>query len=178
MTIFANLHGALTPYVPLACRWGNKCLRDMISTCEWGQTRRSAPTEAPFCRGNPAWLPLEGCASRKTTAKTLTNRTSKVHYLPPPPLGSPRFARGTEKRALRFPLQAGGTLRRGSSTAVFVNSGSAIGITPCAEANASVRDSPRPQGGGGRTAGRTAVRPYIPRSQRGDRSLTHPHVAF
>ena len=30
----------------------------MISTCEQGQTRRSAPTEAPPCRGNPVWLPL------------------------------------------------------------------------------------------------------------------------
>jgi hypothetical protein len=38
----------------------------------------------------------------------------------PPPLGSPRFARGTARGALtRFPLRAGGTLRRGSSTAVF-----------------------------------------------------------
>jgi len=36
-----------------------KCLHDMISTCEWGQTRRSAPTEAPFCRGRPACLPLQ-----------------------------------------------------------------------------------------------------------------------
>ena len=35
----------------------------------------------------------------------------------PPPLGSPRFARGTE--GSWFPLQAGGTLRRGLSTAVF-----------------------------------------------------------
>ena len=38
----------------------------------------------------------------------------------PPPLGSPRFARGAAKGApTRFPLRAGGTLRRGSSTAVF-----------------------------------------------------------
>ena len=38
----------------------------------------------------------------------------------PPPLGSPRFARGTARGApTRFPLLAGGTLRRGSSTAVF-----------------------------------------------------------
>ena len=43
----------------------------------------------------------------------------------------PRFARGTARGALtRFPLLAGGTLRRGSSTAVFfVNFGLAIGIT-------------------------------------------------
>ena len=34
-----------------------KCLRDMISTCELGQTRGSVPTETPFCRGNPLWLP-------------------------------------------------------------------------------------------------------------------------
>ena len=47
----------------------------------------------------------------------------------PPPLGSPRFARGTARGApTRFPLRAGGTLRKGSSTDVFVNSGSAIGI--------------------------------------------------
>ena len=47
----------------------------------------------------------------------------------PPPLGSARFARGTARSALtRFPLHAGGTSRRGSSTAVFVNSVSAIGI--------------------------------------------------
>ncbi len=33
---------------------------------------------------------------------------------------------------VRFPLRSGGTLRRGSSTAVFVNFGCAIGITNCA----------------------------------------------
>jgi hypothetical protein len=39
----------------------------------------------------------------------------------PPPAGSPRFARGTARGALtRFPLRAGETLRRGSSTAVFL----------------------------------------------------------
>ena len=38
----------------------------------------------------------------------------------PPPLGSPRFARGTVRGApVRFPLLAGGTLWWGSSTAVF-----------------------------------------------------------
>ena len=46
-----------------------------------------------------------------------TNRASKVHYLPPsfrfPPLREGNRAR------VRFPLRAGGTLRRGSSTAVF-----------------------------------------------------------
>ena len=34
-----------------------KCLRNMISTCESGQTHRSAPTKTPLCRGNPMWLP-------------------------------------------------------------------------------------------------------------------------
>jgi hypothetical protein len=48
----------------------------------------------------------------------------------PPPLGSPRFARGTARGApVRFPLLAGGTLRRGFSfIRTFVNSGSTIGI--------------------------------------------------
>jgi phage shock protein E len=48
----------------------------------------------------------------------------------PPPLGSPRFARGTARGALtRFPLRAGGTLRRGSSAALaIVNFAHAIGI--------------------------------------------------
>jgi peptidoglycan/LPS O-acetylase OafA/YrhL len=48
-----------------------------------------------------------------------TNRASKVHYLPPSFRFS-RFARGTARGApTRFPLRAGGTLRRGSSTPVF-----------------------------------------------------------
>ena len=48
----------------------------------------------------------------------------------PPPLGSPRFARGTARGVpVRFPLLAGGTLRRGFSfIRTFVNSGSTIGI--------------------------------------------------
>ena len=45
-----------------------------------------------------------------------TNRAGGV-YNCPPPAGSPRFARGTVR--VRFPLRAGGTIRRGSSTAVF-----------------------------------------------------------
>ena len=39
----------------------------------------------------------------------------------------PPLREGNRTR-VRFPLLAGGTLRRGSSTAVFVNSGSAMGI--------------------------------------------------
>jgi hypothetical protein len=48
----------------------------------------------------------------------------------PPSVGSPRFARGTAWGAwVRFPLRAGGTLRRGlSGILVFVNFGCAIGI--------------------------------------------------
>ena len=48
----------------------------------------------------------------------------------PPPQGSPRFARGTARGApTRFPLRAGGTLRRGFSfIRAFMNSGSAISI--------------------------------------------------
>ena len=34
-----------------------KCLRNMISICESGQTHRSAPTKTPLCRSNPMWLP-------------------------------------------------------------------------------------------------------------------------
>ena len=60
-----------------------------------------------------------------------TNRASEVHQLPPS-VGSPRFARGTAWGAwVRFPLQAGGTLRRGlSGILVFVNFGCAIGNRP------------------------------------------------
>jgi hypothetical protein len=58
-----------------------------------------------------------------------TNRVSGV-YNCPPPAGSPRFARGTARSApARFPLRAGGTLRRGSSVAlVFINFAHAVGI--------------------------------------------------
>ena len=48
-----------------------KCLRDMISTCELGQTRGSAPTETPVCRGNPLWLPP---ARRGAHVENLTHR--------------------------------------------------------------------------------------------------------
>jgi flagellar biosynthetic protein FliP len=63
----------------------------------------------------------------------------------PPPLGSPRFARGTKRSPwdcpalreepicapVRFPLQAGGTLRRGFSfIRAFMNFGSMIGMRP------------------------------------------------
>ena len=50
---------------------GGKCLRDMISTCELGQTRGSAPTETPLCRGNPLWLPP---ARRGAHVENLTHR--------------------------------------------------------------------------------------------------------
>ena len=54
----------------------------------------------------------------------------------PLPLGSPRFARGTE--GAWFPLLAGGTLRRGLSTAVFfVNFGLATGIRMVASRRSS-----------------------------------------
>jgi hypothetical protein len=48
----------------------------------------------------------------------------------PPPLGSPHFARGTVRGApTRFPLRAGGTLRRGFSfTHAFMHFDPAIGI--------------------------------------------------
>ena len=60
-----------------------------------------------------------------------TNRNGRV-YNCSPPAGSPRFARGTAWGAwVRFPLRAGGTLRRGSSISlVLVNCVSAIGIIP------------------------------------------------
>jgi hypothetical protein len=59
---------------------------------------------------------------------TYTTRTQKFIICP---LGSPREARGTEGGAwVRFPLLAGGTLRRGlSGILVFVNFGCAIGMS-------------------------------------------------
>ena len=49
-----------------------------------------------------------------------TNRAGGVYNFPPP-LGSPRFARGTAIGApTRFPLLAGGTLRRGFQLRLFL----------------------------------------------------------
>ena len=94
----------------------NKCLRDMISTCEWGQTRRSAPTETPFCRDDPVWLPL---ASRVAQVENPPHRHlyqshgRSLHM--PPPAGSPRFARGTA-RAHPVPPARRGNLKEGVFT--------------------------------------------------------------
>ena len=80
----------------------------MISTCELGQTRGSAPTETPFCRGNPLWLPP---ARRGAHVENLLHRHLPIaraeftiaHLLQVPP----RFARGTAPHAnLRTPISA------------------------------------------------------------------------
>jgi len=81
------------------------------------------------------------CAEKLRAWGYYTNRVSGV-YNCPPPAGSPRFARGTARSApARFPLRAGGTLRRGSSVAlVFINFAHAVGImtrgepSPCPNA--------------------------------------------
>ena len=74
----------------------------------------------------------EGCSrfwSAEASASASGGSSASALHIPiarpkfticPPPLGSPRFARGTARGApTRFPLLAGGTSRRGSSTAVF-----------------------------------------------------------
>ena len=68
---------------------------------------------------NPSGYLIDACALILGTPLPNTNRASKVHYLSPSFRFS-RFTRGTARGApTRFPLRAGGTLRRGSSTPVF-----------------------------------------------------------
>ena len=90
-----------------------------------GENSASVPHAA-----NPSAVPLSNLQEAVLACPCFnTNRAGGV-YNCPPPLGSPRFARGTAKGApTRFPLLAGGTLRRGlSGILVFVNFGCAIGI--------------------------------------------------
>ncbi len=68
-TLRRGLSGILV-FVNFGCAIG-KCLRDMISTSELGQTRGSAPTETPLCKGNPLWLPP---ARRVAHVENLTHR--------------------------------------------------------------------------------------------------------
>ena len=107
---------------------------------------------------DPATLiPIAGTQFTKTSEietpslRSDTNRASKVHYLPPS-FRFPRFARGTARGApTRFPLRAGGTLRRGSSTPVFCelwlgdwyDKGTSLEFTVC-EARTLFRPHPQP----------------------------------
>ena len=61
----------------------------------------------------PCFLVGKGGRHAGLPLRDYTNRKGRV-YNCPPPAGSPRFARGTAWGAwVRFPLLAGGTLRRG-----------------------------------------------------------------
>jgi len=104
-----------------ACLLAEPPSRAFLPPCE-----RDARAPSPRCAGN-AGVPPATPTAREKTYPSNTNRASEVHQLPPsfrfPPLREGNRAR------VRFPLLAGGTLRRGSSTAVFLNSGSAIGIS-------------------------------------------------
>ena len=98
-----------------------------------GNHERRAYSVPPACRGNleEGVLVYPHFCELWLSDWYNTDRVVRV-YNCPPPAGSPRFARGTAKGApTRFPLRAGGTLRRGSSTAVFLNSGSTIGKCLC-----------------------------------------------
>jgi hypothetical protein len=115
------------------------CLKVLIPIAEPEFTNSCAYRIPPL----PALSPLvkggEGRGEGGFESCAFTNFGSAVGIIPivrpkfiicPPPLGSPRFARGTARGApVRFPLQAGGTLRREFSfIRTFVNSGSTIGI--------------------------------------------------
>jgi hypothetical protein len=67
-----------------------------------------------------AWrLVLGGEMSKNQRKGTNTNRQSRVHKCPPP-LGSPRFARGTKPRACSVPPAGRGNLKEGVAiTAIF-----------------------------------------------------------
>jgi len=102
----------------------------MISTCELGQTRGSAPTETPFCRGNPLWLPP---ARRVAHVENLTHRHlpiaepkfTKSRTNENPLLKVPPASRGNRVGArLGSPREAEGTYGGGQ----FMNFGRAIGI--------------------------------------------------
>ena len=133
-------------------------------------------------------IPIAGTQFTKTSEietpslRSDTNRASKVHYLPPS-FRFPRFARGTARGApTRFPLRAGGTLRRGSSTPVFCelwlgdwyDKGTSLEFTVC-EARTLFRPHPQPLshsvGEGCRGARRCALQrvPPLPPCGRGGR---------
>ena len=108
-----------------ACLLAEPPSRAFLPPCE-----RDARAPSPRCAGN-AGVPSATPTAREKTYPSNTNRASEVHQLPPscrfPPLREGNRAR------VRFPLLAGGTLRRGFSfIRTFVNSGSAIGIIPIA----------------------------------------------
>ena len=101
------------PYIfPLARKRerGTKGVRAKNCACSHARAGETVPASGIPCR---TVVPLSACEQGE-----------------PKGLGSPRFARGTAWGAwVRFPLLAGGTLRRGlSGILVFVNFGCAIGI--------------------------------------------------
>jgi hypothetical protein len=73
------------------------------------------------------WLQVQPPALRDPADPTGLIPIARAEFTIAPLRRFPPLREGNRTR-VRFPLLAGGTLRRGSSTAVFVNSGSAMGI--------------------------------------------------
>jgi hypothetical protein len=138
------------------------------------RAREPEPVGEPVRRRDAA-----GVVPKQRTPYDRAVSVRKSRRLKPPPSGSPRFARGTAWGAwVRFPLLAGGTLRRGlSGILVFVNFGCAIGISTRFRTRTAPAASPRHPLGcrrwrlqGARLASRTRTAPRVgrrrPRSRR------------